>query len=500
MKPGGKEELDRLIETCFEKLRLRITGNLPQPDSPAQVKLRTQKEQEAALQAASEMANSGNAQSAIDLFEALAKVGKPEAFSHLMLLYAYKHRWDKVLDSLESIVDLPELVWFSSADETLAARAALMIGARDRLFSIVKRQKSKMLRQRGAIPPVLKALEDFSLDRNSEERNKFFGRVSTKTKVPDELPQEYLDYSTGKQMRTCTWEGASWAAAEKVSRILIAQDSIDKAWDLLKKELPTWDALKVLLITEEDFIELMTTQRCDEVLSTPMSANYFKKTSLEKKPTPGEIFIKKKTLRLFPSSQPIKAPITKFGGQPVWIEQAQWPLSRSSGDPMSFICQIELVPEIFGATAAKMAYVFMSSDDSGKSNTGDSEAGDNAVIIQPGGEIYVQIDNLNDGPSFFEDYAVELIAGEDEPFSDSQLDADPEDDEESDLGEREVKIGGTPSFIQGNDYPAGDPSQWHLLIQLDEARIPEGPNFGMGCAYAFISKDGTKGRFTWQCY
>jgi hypothetical protein len=37
-------------------------------------------------------------------------------------------------------------------------------------------------------------------------------------------------------------------------------------------------------------------------------------------------------------SSPNTTPVTKFGGQPVWLDEPSWPVSRVYGDPMQFIC------------------------------------------------------------------------------------------------------------------------------------------------------------------
>jgi carbamoyl-phosphate synthase large subunit len=55
---------------------------------------------------------------------------------------------------------------------------------------------------------------------------------------------------------------------------------------------------------------------------------------------------------------PIREPVTKFGGQPVWIEGPDWPLSRQTGRPMRFIFQVALEPRLFGTIPARMAYLF----------------------------------------------------------------------------------------------------------------------------------------------
>jgi|GEM_PF-4199221 len=38
----------------------------------------------------------------------------------------------------------------------------------------------------------------------------------------------------------------------------------------------------------------------------------------------------------------INEPVTKFGGQPVWIGEPEWPMSRGRGTPMRFIGQVAL--------------------------------------------------------------------------------------------------------------------------------------------------------------
>lgn len=227
--------------------------------------------------------------------------------------------------------------------------------------------------------------------------------------------------------------------------------------------------------------------------------------------------VKKFTVRLVSSAQPIVEKITKFGGQPVWLEEAQWPVSVNSGKPMSFIGQIKLEPSVFGNIEAQMAYIFVASDedfDNGAGLTFDDEAGDNAVIIQPGGRLptYVEalkegkaymdkieleqkilpVEPLSEGPTYCADLRAELILGEDEPH---QIDGQ---DDDVDLDAiAEIKIGGTPVFFEHEEYPKGGASEWKLLLQMGDEVMP-GLNFGMGYAYAFISKDGKEGKLLIQ--
>jgi len=79
----------------------------------------------------------------------------------------------------------------------------------------------------------------------------------------------------------------------------------------------------------------------------------------------------------------ITRPETKFGGDPVWIDGPQWPLSRKVGCPMQFIAQVAIDPRVFPNAVARMAYLFVSNDQGGE-ETWDPDAGENAVVLQPG--------------------------------------------------------------------------------------------------------------------
>src|SRR5207237_6091180 len=113
---------------------------------------------------------------------------------------------------------------------------------------------------------------------------------------------------------------------------------------------------------------------------------------------------------------------TKFGGQPHWVSCPQWPISRAWRRPMQFVCQIALGTPPFGALAASMAYIFIThAAYRGRDTFFDPDiifpdAGENAVILQPGGRVPVETRPLLHGPSLhLEDgtpaeFAVELGA------------------------------------------------------------------------------------------
>src|SRR5689334_7009679 len=81
---------------------------------------------------------------------------------------------------------------------------------------------------------------------------------------------------------------------------------------------------------------------------------------------------------------PIREPVTKFGGQPVWIDRPAWPTGRKTGRPMRFICQVALDPLVFGIIPTRMAYLFMTDEEEFVDGTYEPEGGENAVVIQSG--------------------------------------------------------------------------------------------------------------------
>ena len=222
---------------------------------------------------------------------------------------------------------------------------------------------------------------------------------------------------------------------------------------------------------------------------------------------------KKYSIEFVEAKKPISECVTKFGGQPNWISKPEWPVSKAANEPMRFIGQIALDAEIVGHTSAKMAYLFMT-DDPDVDGTWEPDGGENALIIQPG-QNEARTEPLTKGPTLFKmekrffgavnlpktlEYEVRLIPGEDPEWI-------TEDDrtrltEEKFAAYNETltgnKLGGTPGFLQADEFPEGD--GWRLVLQLDSTRTPFWVNFGdAGVGYAFISQDGTRGKFLWQC-
>jgi hypothetical protein len=150
---------------------------------------------------------------------------------------------------------------------------------------------------------------------------------------------------------------------------------------------------------------------------------------------------KKYDIYLVEATSSITEPVTKFGGQPVWIDEPQWPLGRQTGEKMQFVCQVALDADLFRVPSGMMAYVFRAGGAEGEyvDGTWDPEAGENAVIVQASTEVpydgHVEAVPSATGPTLYRfeekpggrlkvvscEYAVELTPGEDEePVSEEE--------------------------------------------------------------------------------
>lgn len=99
--------------------------------------------------------------------------------------------------------------------------------------------------------------------------------------------------------------------------------------------------------------------------------------------------------------------ITKFGGQPDWISDPQWPVSPAwDNRPLKFIGQIRLNDFYYELENLSLAYIFMTQpkdrDDSFfEPDIIYPDEGENAVIIQPDGKIpeYIHVEKFRTGPT-----------------------------------------------------------------------------------------------------
>ena len=80
-------------------------------------------------------------------------------------------------------------------------------------------------------------------------------------------------------------------------------------------------------------------------------------------------------------TEPITDLVTKFGGQPVWLEKPCW--ATWNGIQIPFLGQIRLELEMFPNTEAKMAYIFFREYDP-KIDGWTPDVSACAVVLQPG--------------------------------------------------------------------------------------------------------------------
>ena len=214
-------------------------------------------------------------------------------------------------------------------------------------------------------------------------------------------------------------------------------------------------------------------------------------------------------------------PATRFGGQPDWLSEPEWPLA--AGRAQRFIAQVRLP-----GSEPRMAYIFMEDDGVG---AGDPDPGDlseydwntdapstyrvtdshapNAVIVQPGGTPRVPTAPVAEGPTLPSTgpgrtrpavYRVEL-----EPYVPETVEAEVEGEEdvpvawwsvkkkfdEGEGGRPDVQVGGEAFWLQGDDAPGDD---WHHLATIDSATDDYYINCGdSGLAYAFLNPEQTNG-------
>ncbi|MEU6378582.1 hypothetical protein [Streptomyces sp. NPDC046909] len=195
-------------------------------------------------------------------------------------------------------------------------------------------------------------------------------------------------------------------------------------------------------------------------------------------------------LSFVPADGVVREAVTKMGGQPVWLEAPQWPVSLETGEPMQFLGQ-------FALDGGRLAYLFMTGDeDEFVDGTYEPEGGENALLVQPGGRIpdFVTVEARAEGPSVGSDQLPG--AGEREGGDEAGRDAG---DENGEGGPWQFLggVGVRPHWLQNPETPG---EGWSLVVQLDAEDLPFYVNFGdAGIGYAFLSPDGKEGRFLWQC-
>ncbi|MDJ0662333.1 MAG: DUF1963 domain-containing protein [Crocosphaera sp.] len=220
----------------------------------------------------------------------------------------------------------------------------------------------------------------------------------------------------------------------------------------------------------------------------------------------------------------ISEPITKFGGQPVWIAEPRWPLDPETDEQMLFLGQIALNEELFPNSEGTIVYLFFGEESEPIYN----EAF--AVVIQTSETIHISGEEIafvteatgptiyeldEEGEAVYKEYRVILESQENEdsiPLEERYTMNDLDYDTGFQFARPELagnKIGGQPLYIEGLDTPPKqfNSHEWLLLLQLAPTQgywDNFQPNFypfhmelgEFGILTVLISKDYTKAK----CY
>ena len=171
---------------------------------------------------------------------------------------------------------------------------------------------------------------------------------------------------------------------------------------------------------------------------------------------------------------------------------------------MMFVGQIEIKKEMLGNKENAVAYIFVThakdyNDDFYDPDVVEWDGGENAVIIQPCGEVYCEYRNIKEGPTLYDaenrgfQYIPNIVESLDPDFIDenayNRLDVSSQKEYFESVDKD--KIGGTPSFFRGDEWPEGD---WKLLLQLKTNFLPFKLILGdMPVMYVFISNNFKRG-------
>ncbi|MFF3653179.1 hypothetical protein ACFYXV_31635 [Streptomyces sp. NPDC002181] len=92
-------------------------------------------------------------------------------------------------------------------------------------------------------------------------------------------------------------------------------------------------------------------------------------------------FLPRLRMSLLTAREPVTEPVSKFGGQPVWLDGPAWPVHPRSGEPLVFIGQFRVPGD-----ELRLAYLFLHEEGMVMGGTV-PEDGEAVVLVQPGGRI-----------------------------------------------------------------------------------------------------------------
>jgi hypothetical protein len=163
------------------------------------------------------------------------------------------------------------------------------------------------------------------------------------------------------------------------------------------------------------------------------------------------IFVDAYVCKISRAQEPIRLPVLKLGGSPVFLSETQWPICSHCGMELDFLAQVPLQEPLSVSARYHMAYVFMCRgkfDERGwlVCKTWQPYSGANAVILQTNSNEIVVPDTISEYP----DYSVTLEHFR-EPLVDTAL--YPHDEQLAEMIQEATKLGGVPVWLQDNETP-----------------------------------------------
>jgi hypothetical protein len=419
--------------------------------------------------------------------------------------YVARLRSPGVSEVLEELVDHPSSAMRAAALESLArvapgASGVIVAGALADQDRAVRRAARRALAEIGSAVAI-GALRD---DARSAEGDEWVEAVSALAVAGDRealenvrvLVRQGQGESTSAAFRSWAWmlvrlgdaRDRSWLHEQVLGLLRAAQTSADpqlqrraewshsQAVEALSREYPD---------EAEALVDAATAARGGGRIA---ASERVPLEPLEPRIVPKQILVYRES-----SSAVGYATLGKFGGQPDWAAEPAWPLG-AEGRPMIFYGQLPLPGD-----PERMAYIFLSGDS--HAHTFEPLGEGNALVLQPGAPSHRPTAPMAEGPQRLSVIApasgvqpVRFESGAD-PTMWSWPDPPPGSYSKSLHGDWN-KIGGTPLFLQGEQYPPGE--GWRFGFQFTGSWAGWDPGDGAEI-YGFVTEQGA-GALLWQCH
>jgi len=182
----------------------------------------------------------------------------------------------------------------------------------------------------------------------------------------------------------------------------------------------------------------------------------------------------------------------KFGGLPWGLSADRWPTCRECSKPQTLLAQLRHHPERLDlGKDGRVLFVFQCNHDPGMCETWAGQSGANACFILDENELGTGL-TAAPTPQTTVETEARVVAWQEGVDNDS----DPE---------MRTKLGGIPSWIQGDNEGPKEPWRWvgqfDSTHTLHDGSVCDAANYGDGgIAYIYI-KDGGRpeGFMFWQC-